>query len=224
MNYIEVKKELKKEFNGFLKPLGYNSKCDAQGCIFSIIKGNSQYYVGYSVANYIDEFTTGCFIQIGIIPIQKVIWHILENYKLTDNYGNTICSGISDYFNELNFNYRIKNIGDVKKWGVIVKNFYEEYVISFFEKFSSVEAIDKLFNDDTTKKIKYIDNLGWQIIIGLVAAKLNNNPKYNELRDYYKSEVESKFQGYFMYDKCMKVINFLDNYTSEELNKLAVSI
>jgi hypothetical protein len=96
--------------------------------------------------------------------------------------------------------------------------------LPFFEKYNSVHAIDKLLNTNPKEKVIYLDNLGWRINIGLIAAKLNNNPKYNELRDYYKSEVESKFQGYFMYDKCMKVINFLDNYTSEELNKLAEEI
>ena len=81
--------------------------------------------------------------------------------------------------------------------------------------------IDKLLNDNPTEKVIYCDDLGWRIIKGLIAAKLNNNPKYNELKDYYKSEVESKFQGYFMYEKCMKTIDFLDSHSQEELMKIA---
>ena len=71
------------------------------------------------------------------------------------------------------------------------------------------------------KKVIYLDDLGWRIIKGLISAKLNNNPKYNELREYYKSEVESKFQGCFMYEKCMKTIDFLDIHSQEELLKIA---
>ena len=37
MNYSEVKKELKKELESFLKPLGYKSKTDTQGCVFVLI-------------------------------------------------------------------------------------------------------------------------------------------------------------------------------------------
>lgn len=34
MNYSEVKKELKKEYEDFLKPIGYKSKSGSQGCEF----------------------------------------------------------------------------------------------------------------------------------------------------------------------------------------------
>jgi hypothetical protein len=53
MNYSEVKRELKNEFESFLKPLGYKAKTDAQGCEFSKINVNSITRVGYGIANYI---------------------------------------------------------------------------------------------------------------------------------------------------------------------------
>ena len=91
----------------------------------------------------------------------------------------------------------------------------------FFGKYNSINAIDKLLNDHPTKKVIYLDDLGWRIITGLISAKLNGNTKYYELRDYYRSEVESKFQGYFMYEKCVKTIDFLDNHSQDELIKIS---
>ena len=116
---------------------------------------------------------------------------------------------------------KIKTEEDIKEWGKIVRKFYEEYAVPFFEKYNTVDAIDKLLNENPTEKVIYLDDLGWRIIKGLIAAKLNNNPNYNKLRDYYKSEVESKFQGYFMYEKCNIVIDFLENHSQEELLKIA---
>jgi hypothetical protein len=221
MTYKEVKQELRKEFDSIFKSLGYKAKNGLQGCTFSIIKSNAHYSIGYSVTNYIDEFYANCSVGIGIIPIDIIMWYILEGYKSTNTYGTTIGSTIARYFNETNYRYHIKSVNDIKEWGKIVKKFYEEYAVPFFEKYNTVAIIDSLFNEKPTERVIYMDDLGWHIIIGLIAAKLNNNPKYDKLRDYYKSEVESKFQGYFMYEKCMKVIDFLDKYTSEELNKLA---
>lgn len=221
MNYSEVKKELKKEFESFLNPLGYKSKSGAQGCEFILLKEFTTFRIGYGVANYIDEFTTGCYLGIGVLPIQKIFYKIEDIKEVSDNYGSTIASGTSHYFNELNYDYRIKTIENVKEWGVIVRKFYEEYAVPFFEKYNTIDAIDKLVNTNPSERVIYCDDLGWRIIKGLIAAKLNNNPKYNELKDYYKNEVETKFQGYFMYPKCMKVIEFLDSHSQEELLEIA---
>jgi hypothetical protein len=217
MNYNEVKKELKKEFESFLKPLGYKPKTDPQGCDFGIDNGSSINRIGYGVANYIDEFNTSCYLKICNIQIQNIEGEIFEEKGIYD----TLSTGISTYFNELNYRFKIKNQEDIIEWGKIVRRFYEEYAVPFFEKYNSINAIDKLLNDHPTEKVIYLDDLGWRIIKGLISAKLNKNPKYNELRDYYKSEVESKFQGYFMYEKCIKVIDFLDSHSQEDLLKIA---
>lgn len=219
MNYSEVKKELKKEFEVFLKPLGYKSKSDPQGCDFLTEKLNCINRIGYGVANYIDEFNTSCYLKISLIPIQNIEGVIFDEKGIYDTLG----TGTASYFNELNYRYKIKTLEDIKSWGVILKKFYNEFAIPFFEKYNSVDAIDKLLNEKPSEKVIYCDDLGWRIIKGLISAKLNNNPKYNELRDYYRSEVESKFQGYFMYEKCMKAITFLDEHSREEILKIAES-
>ena len=217
MNYSEVKKELKKEFENFLKPLGYKSKSSSQGCVFELINQDFEFVLGFAVANYNPIYGVGCYIQIIPYKIEKVREFLFDNEG-----GNAIASNIGNYFNELNYRYKIQTQEDVEEWGKIVRKFYEEYAVPFFEKYNTIDAIDKLLNDSPTEKVIYCDDLGWRIIKGLIAAKLNNNTKYNELRDYYKREVESKFQGYFMFEKCMKTIDFLDSHNQEELLKIAV--
>jgi hypothetical protein len=217
MNYTEVKKELKKEFESFLKPLGYKSKTDPQGCDFGKVSINSLNRIGYGIANYFDEFNTSCYLKICNVQIQNVEGEIFEEKGIYD----TLSTGMANYFNEINYRYKIKTQEDIIEWGKIVRTFYEEYAVPFFEKYNTVDAIDKLLNENPSERVVILDDLGWRIIKGLIAAKLNNNPKYNELRNYYKGEVESKFQGYFMYEKCMKVITFLDEHSHEELLKLA---
>ena len=189
--------------------------------VANLIDSKCQFTIGYGIANYEPNFTTGVYIGVGIIEIQRITYWIIEEKKMTENFGNTIGSGTSDYFNKLNYHYYIRAEEDIKEWGKVVNKFYEEYAVPFFEKYNSVNAVDKLLNEHPIVKVIYCDDLSWRIIKGLISAKLNQNPKYQELRDYYKSEVESKFQGYFMYEKCMKVIEFLDTHSLEELNEIA---
>jgi|SRR6218665_30005 len=213
MNYLEVKKELKKKFESFLKPLGFRSKADNQGCSFFLNKENSEYRFGYGISNYYDEFYTGLFGSIGYTPIQKIENAIFEEQSFYD----TLLLNISEYFKSENFRFKISTFEDLNKWKSISEKFYYEFALPFFKQYNTIESIDKLLNTHPTEKVVYLDDLGGRIIAGLISAKLNQNPKYDELRDYYKSEVESKFQGYFMYEKCMKTINFLDNHSQEEL-------
>ena len=217
MNYSEVKKELKKEFDFFLKPLGFKSKTDNQGCRFFLDKGNVEYRIGYGVANYVDEFNTGLFGSIAIKSIQLV-----ENYIFKEEgYSDTLLLNKSDYFADINYRFKIIKNDDISEWMKIVKKFYQDFALPFFKCNNTTEELDKLLNNTPTEKVIYCGDLGWRIIKGLIVAKLNGNPKYNELRDYYKSEVENKFQGYFMYEKCMKVIDFLDNHSLEELELIS---
>lgn len=217
MNYSEVKRELKNEFESFLKPKGFASKCENQGCRFILNKNDIQFRFGYGVSNYINEFYVGLFGSLGRFDIQRV-----ENLIFLENsFYNTLLLNKSDYFKDQNYRYHIKSLENIKEWIIISQTFYDEFAVPFFEKFITIDSIDKLLNNHPGEKVVYCDDLSWRIIKGLIAAKLNNNPTYDKLRDYYKNEVESKLQGYFMYEKCMKTINFLDQYTSEELNQLA---
>ncbi len=220
MNYSEVKKELKKEFEFFLKPLGYKSKTDNQGCRFILNKGSVEYRLGYGVANYIDEFNTGLFGSLGVKEIQAIESKIFNE----SIYADTLLLNKSDYFKDVNFRFKIKTEEDIQEWMKIAKDFYFLFALPFYERNNSIAEIDELLNDHPTEKVIYLDDLGWRIIKGLIAARLNNNPKYSELRNYYKSEVESKFQGYFMYEKCMKVIDFLESHSKEELLKIAEGV
>jgi hypothetical protein len=219
MNYTEVKRELKNEFESFLKPLGFKSKIDSQGCRFFKKIKKCDIRFGFGVSNFIDEFYASPFGSLGLNNIQ-----IIENSIFNEELSyDTILLNKSEYFNNLNYKYKIENIDDILEWGKIIKEFYTNYAVPFFEKYSSIDAIDKLLNENPSEKVIYLDDLGWRIIKGLIAAKLNSNPKYPELRAYYKSEVESKFQGYFMYEKCMKTIEFLDRHTLQELDEMIAS-
>jgi hypothetical protein len=222
MSFSKVKSEYQKEFKLFLSNNGYKKLKNGHGTFYTEVKNESQYSIYLAVTIFSDTFETTCHIGIGIVPIQKILQLSLdEELEGSQFYGSTLGSGINVYTGILNYRFTIKCIEDIKEWSNIVNDFYSKYAIVFFEKYNSVKAIDELLNSKPTEEVKLCDDLGWRIIKGLIAAKLINNPDYNNLRDYYKSVVLDRFQGHFMLNKCNKVISFLDLYDSMQLNSLA---
>ena len=216
MNYREVKKNIRNELECFLLPIGYTINCGAQGCTFQKTSNKIENVIGFAVANYNPLFNTGCYIQANSLQIERI-----RTILFGEEGGSAVAANLGDYFKTKNYRFDIRSINDIIEFGNLVKKFYQEFAIPFFERYGSLNAIDKLLNENFKAKVEIMPDQGWRIIKGLIAAKLNQNPKYEEIRAYYKSFVETNFQGYFMYEKCIKTIEFLDQHSWEELNEMA---
>ncbi|MGV4439634.1 hypothetical protein ACQ1PL_09075 [Ornithobacterium rhinotracheale] len=217
MDYKEVKQKLKKEFTTLLKPKGFKSKADNQGCSFLSEKDKLILNFGYGVENYVDEFKTGIFGSICFKEIASVEKEALNQEGFTD----TLLMQKRDYFQDINYRFVIKTDDDIAEWMKIVTDFYSKVAEPFYNKFSTVADIDILLNSDPSKRVPELNDLGAHIITGLISAKLNENPNYNELRTYYEQELESKFKGHFLYNNCKQVIDYLDTHSLEELNEIS---
>lgn len=219
MDYKEVKRRLKKEFTALLKPKGFKSKSDNQGCSFSCEKGRLILNFGYGVENYVDEFKTGVFGSVCFKKIASIKKIALNQEGLSA----TVMLQKDDYFQDINYRFVIKTDDDIAEWMKIVSDFYSKVAEPFFNKYSTVTDIDILLNSDPTKRVPELNDLGGHIITGLISAKLNDNPNYEALKAYYEKEADTKFQGHFLYHNCKQVINYLDNHSAEELNEISIS-
>lgn len=217
MKIAEAKKAIKNIFSEKLNSHNYSFQSGTQGGVFIKNYSNTYYRIIFAVSNWHFYYMSGIRASLGINKITKLELHLMGE-GLADII--TISIADDDYMNELNFRYRIENEEDLEKYSIFVDKFLKECAFPFFEKYSNIDAIDKHMNNDPEDTMpKYCYDMAKKITSGLIAAKLNNNPKYNELRDNYKEKVERFLKGYFNYEPCMKVINFLDSYTSEELNR-----
>lgn len=71
----------------------------------------------------------------------------------------------------------------------IIKQF-EKVALPYFENNGNVKMVDKLVNEFPNKKTVHISNDNHRIIFGLIAAKLNNNPKLETLINIYDKMIE----------------------------------
>lgn len=220
MDYKEVKRKLKKEFNALLKPLNFKPRTDSQGCSLFCEKDGVILNFGYGVENYIDEFKTSVFGSVcfkKIASVQKIALN-------QEGLSATLMLQKDDYFQDINYRFVIKTDDDIAGWMKIVADFYSKIAEPFYNKYNTVADIDILLNSDPTIRVPELNNLGGHIITGLISAKLNDNPNYEELRAYYEQEVDTKFQGHFLYNNCKKVIDYLDAHSTQKLNTISDEI
>jgi hypothetical protein len=219
MDYKEVKQKLKKEFTKTLKPFGYKAKSVLQGCTFVLINEDTVFTVGYGLEDYVDEFKTGLFGSIGIKQIQR-IENVISGES--ENY-DTLLLQSSQYFGNINYRFTITTDSDINEWLQIFSNFFSEFASPFFNKYKTITDIDKLLNTNPKERVPELDNLEHRIIKGLISSRLNNNPNYPQLKEFYQSEVETKLKGHFLYNYCNAVISFLDKNPIEMLLEISSS-
>jgi hypothetical protein len=118
---------------------------------------------------------------------------ILENslgelIKYVEN-GSETGSGIS-------MQYLIENDEDVLTLTKVIPKRFEEYVLPYFDKNSSNEKVDELLNKNPRELCIHQWLYPLRACVGIIAAKLVKNPRYNELLCIYEEELQEAVPAY----------------------------
>jgi hypothetical protein len=65
-----------------------------------------------------------------------------------------------------------------------------KYIIPYFEQNNSVERADQLLNYDPVEQSVHMFSYPYKVMMGLIAAKLNNNPDYKKIISSCNPEME----------------------------------
>ncbi|ANH81960.1 hypothetical protein A8C56_14165 [Niabella ginsenosidivorans] len=130
---------------------------------------------------------------------------VLENslgelIEYFDN-GNTTGSGKS-------MEYLVETEDDIQTLIKVIPKRFEKYVLSYFNKNSTVDQIDKLLNENPRKLSIHQWLYPLRACMGLIAAKIMNNPRINELVDIYEQELQDALPAYRIeFEKLKKGLN-----------------
>jgi len=94
------------------------------------------------------------------------------------------------------FNYLMKDPNDLQILKQVIPLRFQEYVLPYFDKNSSVERVDFLLNRNPTKLVMHQWLNPDRIIMGTIAAKLVGNPRYRELVSIYTDEMKDVAERY----------------------------
>jgi hypothetical protein len=87
--------------------------------------------------------------------------------------------------------YLIENEDDAKLLSDVIPKRINEYVLPYFEENTSVQRVDYLLNNDINSISIHHFNLPSRACIGVIAAKLNNNPKMFQVVNNYRERLQA---------------------------------
>jgi hypothetical protein len=101
-------------------------------------------------------------------------------------YYETGRDNLSEY---MNMRYLIEDKKDIEILKKVIPERFHDYALPYFDSNCSIKSVDQLLN--TTPREMSIHNGLYPIraCIGLIAARLNNNPDFNEIVKIYEEEL-----------------------------------
>lgn len=208
MKISEVSKLLFKGFGEMYKPLEF--KKWKYGYKKEI--GNFSYTFGFSSSNMDNSFPSTFYFRLGSYAVGNILNQITPlNEKDTQIVG----IGQADLFEAKKFyilKYDIYNEEDINKMVSEVSKYFIEQALPYLESVSSIEKLEQITNEELNP---------WKKSIGLILAKLVNNPEYENLKQKYRELL--KDWSDWDRKELEKVISFLDSQSHEELLKIAES-
>ena len=111
----------------------------------------------------------------------------------------------------------IENAEDVSILTKLISNYLEDFILVYFNKFSSIQSVDRLLNENP-KEISvhnYIYPL--RSCIAILAAKINSNENFINLVKIYEEEMKNAEEPYK--SDFIKIKEYLiNNYTNDSYN------
>lgn len=99
---------------------------------------------------------------------------------------NTLIISTGKYNDVKYFRYKIQNDEDLADTCEAIKEFMIYSGFSFLNSVTKLSDIDRVLNSVPHKPSNYLYNQTHRCFKGLIAAKLNNNPRYQRLEDTYR--------------------------------------
>jgi hypothetical protein len=139
---------------------------------------------------HIDEIES---IYTRIAQIKERPYLTLGNYfsQIRDYDGDA-----ANFKNKATRYWLIENEQDVLHLIKIIPKYLEEVILPYFESNSSIERVDQLLNEYPENMSVHNNIYPLRANIAIIAAKLNYNPRYDELVRIYEKELEDAEENY----------------------------
>ena len=203
-------KDFKKSIIALFPLKEWKHKAGIQGGYFIKDLDFIRYDFSYGYTNLIDEFNVGWATGITFKEHEKIY---IDSKKIDTKSGKAtlyMMDTSPEYYNgSRSFEYVIKNETDVIEMYNKIDSFLKVKAPAFFERFKTMADIDKWFNCDPGQPVEYSSPLiRFNSQKGIIAAKLNHNPKYEELKRIYK-ELQ---KGDYFAGEFDQVVDYLEKY------------
>lgn len=141
-------------------------------------------------------------IRINVDAIEEVYLEVAGVSEIFSTIGSDLFSIVKYYDEGIETGvskgqlWVVRDEKDIQKLKKVIPIYFEREILKYFNENSSVRRVDELLN----KYPREISIHNWlyplRANLAIIAAKLNKNPKYNELVAIYEEELEEAEETY----------------------------
>jgi len=109
--------------------------------------------------------------------------------------------------------YELNRELDISQISSNIEEFMLTYGYAFLDEYSSIAALDQLYNANPEQKVDYITNEYHRALRGVILAKLVQSQSWSELAQIYRRKLEKKGTPEMQLNKYLRLVEFLRNHS-----------
>ena len=152
------------------------------------------YYLEF--VDYGNHFSVRPAVDIRIDEVERVFHRTSGFEKQYQSSTPTLSVSLWRLSEDLDqFQYDLGDVDQVPRIAVLVESVFDTVAAPYFDKYSSVAAVDSLLNKEL-HSVHYI--MPWvKCAHGLITAQLNQRPNYDELAAIYSKAMKRIAKGFY---------------------------
>ncbi|GAB2568644.1 hypothetical protein [Spirosoma areae] len=165
--------------------------------------------VFYSVDTVLDV-NFGCRNE----QIEQIAQQFLNNLPDFRLDANTLIVSVGRFSGFHYFRYKIHSAEELADVCLQIEQFFTTQGFNFLETACSLPTLDRLLNEHPIQPCQYVYNQTHRCYKGLIAARLNHNPHFDELIDSYRHLLIRMTQNPYEQLHFERLIAYLQHYSA----------
>jgi hypothetical protein len=145
--------------------------------------------------------------------VEQIAQQFLNNLPDYRPDANTLILSIGKFNGLQYFRYKIHSDDELYATCDQIEEFFVNQGFDFLESATTLPALDHLLNQRPDEPCQYVYNQAHRFYKGLIAARLNHNPDFDELVDSYRQLLIRQTQNPHEQLHFERLINYLQHYS-----------
>jgi len=190
---------------------------------FSLLMDKKQFRVNTAagfknIIFLVSDYEDGAWLEVHIGCRNEQVEQTAQQFLNVNSMdfrpdANTLIISTGQYNDVKYFRYKIKDEDDLVATCESVKDFLMELGFDFLNTIAHLADVDRLLNSEPLKPCKYLYNQVHRCFKGLIAAKFNDNPRYQYIEETYRKYL-AKFANEIECSNYERLVVYLKYYGS----------
>lgn len=175
---------------------------------FSKKKGDITQIFQVSFHNSPSGFGIILGLGIRIHEVEKIYQEACKIEKTFRSHTLTVNPALRDISKQIEYEYSLETLDDINPLVKKLEKAFREVALPFFENNSSLNAIDKILNDEPEKE-SYFYGTYLRQYYGIIVARLSGRNNYKYLTELYRKQLQEIADDFYI-EGYNNILNLLE--------------